>query len=138
MSNPPLSPASGKTAHLTHTWDIILAACLMILFGLAEVVTGFSHNFFGITTSSGSLVSYASAAIGACYVVSGVLVLTLKRWAAVLAIVFLGVDVIGRVALVVAGLYPTNSVKNTFSIVAGTLIAVIFAIYVGWRQRSFS
>ncbi|MGO8947424.1 MAG: hypothetical protein ACLQUY_07130 [Ktedonobacterales bacterium] len=138
MSNPLLSPSPEQTAHLTHTWDIILFACLMILFGLAEMVTGFTHNFFGITTSSGSLVSYSSAAIGACYVLSGVLVLTLKRWAAVLAIVLLGVDVIGRVALVVTGLYPTNSLKNTFSIVAGTLIAVIFAIYIGWRQRSFS
>ena len=137
MRNPPLSPSPARTAHLTHTWDIILVACLMILFGLAEVVTGFTHNFFGITTSGESLVSYASAVIGACYVVGGVLLRTLKRWAAVLAIVLLGVDVIGRLTLVVTGLYPTNSPKNTLSIVAGTLLAVIFAIYIGWKQRSF-
>jgi hypothetical protein len=137
MRNPPLFPSPARTARLTHTWDIILVACLLMLFGLAEVVTGFTHNFFGITTSSGSLVSYASAVIGACYMMSGVLLLTLKRWAAVLAIVLLGVDVIGRLALVVTGLYPTNSPKNTLSIVAGTLIAVIFAIYIGWKQRSF-
>jgi hypothetical protein len=29
----------------------IVVAALMILFGLAGIVTGFTHNFLGITTS---------------------------------------------------------------------------------------
>jgi hypothetical protein len=116
---------------------IIIVAFLMILFGLAEVVTGFRHNFFGITTSGITIFTYSAAAIGAFYVVAGLLILTMRKWAAALAIVLLGADIIGRVALVVVGLYPTDFLENTLGIIAGTVIAVIFAIYIGWKWRSF-
>ncbi len=116
---------------------ISIVAFLMILFGLAEVVTGFTHNFFGITTSSVNIFTYSSAAIGAFYAVGGLLILTMKKWAAALAIVLLGADIVGRVALVVTGLFPTDSLKNTLSIIAGTAIAVIFAIYIGLKWKSF-
>lgn len=117
---------------------IVIVAFLMILFGLAEVVTGFTHNFFGIVTSSATIFTYSSAAIGAFYVVAGVLILTMQKRAAALAIVLLGADIIGRVALVVVGFYPTDSLENTFSIIAGTGIAVIFAVYIGWKWKSFT
>jgi hypothetical protein len=88
---------------------ITIVAVLMILFGLAEVVTGFTHNFFGIITSSINIFTYSAAAIGAFYVVGGLLILTMKKWAAALAIVLLVADIVGRVSLVVTGLYPLNS-----------------------------
>jgi hypothetical protein len=115
-----------------------VAACLMILFGLAEVVTAFTHSFFGITTSSSNTFTFSSTAIGLCYVVAGVLFLTMRKWAAALAIILLSFDIVGRLALVMTGLFPTNSPKNTFSIIAGTLIAAIFAVYIGWRWKAFS
>jgi hypothetical protein len=116
---------------------ITIVAVLVILFGLAEVVTGFTHNFFGITTTSRAIFTYSAAAIGVCYTAAGLLIFTMKKWAAVLAIVLLIADVVGRVALVVTGFYPTDSFLNTFSIIAGTAIAVIFAIYIGWKWKSF-
>ena len=116
---------------------IIIVAFLMILFGLAEVVTGFTHNFFGITTSRVTIFTYSSVAIGAFYVVAGLLILTMQKWAAALAIMLLGADIIGRVALVVVGLYPTDSLENTLGIIAGTVIAVIFATYIGWEWKFF-
>jgi hypothetical protein len=64
---------------------IAVVAMLMILFGLAEVVTGFTHDFFGISTSQAATFTYAAAVIGALYVVGGLLILTLKKWAARLA-----------------------------------------------------
>ncbi len=126
-----------QTVNRGRPWGIIIVACLMILFGLAEVVTGFTHNFFGITTSSVAIFTYSSAAIGVFYAVAGLLILTMKKWAAALAIVLLVADIIGRVALVLTGLYPTDSLKNTFSIIAGTVIVALFAIYIGWKWRSF-
>jgi len=33
---------------------IVVTAVLMIVFGIAEVVTGLTHNFFGVTTTQGS------------------------------------------------------------------------------------
>jgi len=116
---------------------IIVASILMVLFGLAEVATSFTHSFFGISTSSVSIFTYSAAAIGLFYVAAGLLILTMKKWAAVLAIVLLIADIVGRIALVAAGLYPLNSTEQIFAIIVGTAIAAIFAVYIGLKLKSF-
>jgi len=109
----------------------------MVLFGLAEVSTGFSGNFLNvISTTTTTEYTVVSVAIGAFYCFAGLLVLTMKRRAAALAIVLLGADVLGRVGMVAAGLYPLNGV-DAASIVAGTAIAAIFAVYIGLRLKKF-
>jgi hypothetical protein len=118
-------------------YDIIIVASLMILFGLAEVVTGITHQFFGLTTAQGSASTYAGAAIGLLYVLSGLFLLPLKKWGALFAILCLAVDVAGRIAMVVAGFYPIDSFRQTFAIFLGTSIAVIFAIYIGIKWKVF-
>src|SRR5271165_6355167 len=35
----------------SHPWDIMLVAVLMILFGLAEVATSFTHSFLGLISN---------------------------------------------------------------------------------------
>lgn len=109
----------------------------MIIFGLAEVVTGFRHRFFGLSTSAVAGFTYAAAAIGSFYVASGLLTLTVRKWAASLAIVLLIADVAGRVALAGAGLYPLSSFEQIFALVAGTIIAIVFAIYIGAKWRLY-
>ena len=121
----------------TRPWGLTIAAGLMILFGLAEVGTGFTHNFLGISASSAALFTFSAVVLGAFYVVAGMLVLTMKRWAAALAIVLLGADIVGRIALVATGLYPLSSTENTFGIVAGTVIAALFAVYIRMRWDLF-
>jgi hypothetical protein len=116
---------------------IIIIAILMFLFGLAEILTGFTHQFFGLSTSESTNSTYLGAAIGALYVMAGGFILIMKRWAAVLAILALAADVFGRVAMVVAGFYPISTFKQMFSIVAGTLIAVAFGTYIGFNWKSF-
>ena len=106
----------------------------MILFGLAEVATSFTHHFFGISTSETVTFTVAGAAIGLFYVAAGLLVLTMRKWAAALAIVLLGADIVGRIALVAAGLYPVDTTLQAAAIVIGTAIAAIFAVYI-WRKR---
>lgn len=117
--------------------DITVIAVLMLFFGLAEIVTGFTHYFFGITVSAAGAFTYSSALIGTFYVAAAILILTMKKWAAALAIVLLGADIVGRILLVATGLYPTDTMKNTVSIVAGTIIVALFAIYIGLKRRSF-
>jgi hypothetical protein len=117
--------------------DLLIVAVFTILAGLAEVVTGFTHTFFGITTASSTMFTYSAAVIGVFYAASGFLILTLRKWAAALAIVLLGADMVGRVALVLVGLYPTDSLKNTLSIIAGTMIVAIVALYTGWKWKTF-
>lgn len=116
---------------------LTIVAILMILFGLIEVVTAFTHTFLGITTSQAALFTYSAAAIGLFYVLAGLLVLTMKKWAAVLAIILLAADIIGRITLVGVGLYPLNSLEQYIGIIAGTIIAIIFAIYIGSKWNLF-
>jgi hypothetical protein len=59
------------------------------------------------------------------------------RWAAIIALVLLGGDVLGRVGMVLFGLYPMDSFRQVFGIVAGTVIAACFAVYVGLKLKSF-
>lgn len=116
---------------------IKIAAVLMILFGLAEVVTGFRHEFFGLTTTQVDISTYVGVALGLFYFVGGLLILTKKKWAAMIAVVLLCGDVIGRVAMVITGLYPLNSFMQTFAIIVGTSIAVFFAVYIGLKLKFF-
>jgi hypothetical protein len=116
---------------------VTVVAFLMILFGLAEVVTGFTHQFFGVTTANGATSAYAGALIGVLYAAAGLLVLIMRKWAATLAIVCLAADVVGRVAMVFTGLYPVDSPAQTFAIITGTAIVVAFTIYILSKWRAF-
>lgn len=119
-------------------WGIVVAAVLMIAFGLAEVKTSLTHNFFGISTAKVTASIYAGAAIGALYAGAGLLILSMRRRAAKLAIVFLIADIVGRVAMVLKGLYPINSFKQTAAMIVGTVIVAGFAVYIRLRWPSFS
>jgi len=118
--------------------SIAVVAALRILFGGAEVVTGFRHTFFGLVTSEGFFSTVVVAAIGALYVTAGVLVLSMRRWASRLAVAFLVLDIIGRISLVLTHAFPVDSSMQRFSIVGGTLIVAIFAAFVVWKRKEFT
>ena len=117
--------------------DITIVASIMIVFGATEIITGFTHNFFGLHTTQGVASAYMGAIIGALYAAAGFLVLTKKRHTAILALLLLVVVVAGRIAMVMSGLYPVGTFKQTAAIVLGTLIAAGFAIYIGIRRSAF-
>ena len=70
----------------------------MISFGLAEVITGLTHNFFGIHTTQGTMSAYAAAAVGVLYAISGLLILTMS-WRAALSAIALLIAVIADIEL---------------------------------------
>jgi uncharacterized membrane protein (UPF0136 family) len=117
---------------------ILIASILMIVFGVLEVATSFRHSFFGISTSQTILFTVSGTVIGAFYLIAGLLTLTMKKWCAMLAIILLVADILGRMTLVITGLYPINTLENTLGIVVGTIIAGVFALYVGWKWKSFN
>jgi hypothetical protein len=121
------------TSRTTRT--SLVVAVLMIAFGLAEIATGFRHRFFGLTTTESVASTVLGAGLGACYASAGVLLLTGRRRALLVAGGFLVLDVVGRIAMVVYGLYPLGSFRQSLGIVAGTLIAAAFAGYVLWKWR---
>jgi hypothetical protein len=57
---------------------VLLVSFLMIVFGLIEVATGFTHSFAGISTSASELATLAGVVIGAFYSVAGILTLTMR------------------------------------------------------------
>ena len=126
-----------KPVNRNRPRGIVVAALLMITFGLAEVTTGFTHNFFGLSTAQVTTSAYAGAAIGVLYAMAGLLVLSLKRRAAALAIVLLIADIIGRIAMVATGLYPVDSFKQTLAMITGTSIVAGFAAYIRLKWSSF-
>jgi drug/metabolite transporter (DMT)-like permease len=128
--------ATDGESKRNRPWGVLVVAILLIIFGAAEVMTGFTHNFLGISTSQAAITTYLSAAIGSFYIIAGLVILTMKRWAATLAVVLLGLDIVGRVVLVATGYYPLDSTENIVGIVGGTAIAVFFAIYIllKWAQ----
>ena len=117
--------------------DMTIIASLMIVFGFAEIVTGFTHNFFGLHTAQGAVSAYTGAIVGALYAAAGFLILTMKRRAAILAITFLVVVVARRISMVMTGLYPVETLRQTAAIVLGTSIAAGFAVYTGIRRSAF-
>jgi hypothetical protein len=117
---------------------IIVVAVLMILFGAAEIVTGFTHDFFRLTTAQVNIATFIGVALGLCYFVGGWLILTKRKWAAILAIALLCIDFAGRIVMVLASLYPIDSFRQLFAIAVGTAIAGLFAIYIARKLSSFS
>src|SRR5262245_65438121 len=90
---------------------ITVVATLMILFGLAEVFTGlFLGHRIGVSEANSTVFAYETPAIGALYVIGGLLLLTGKKWAAGVGGMCLAADVGGRVHLVGAGLSPVIAV----------------------------
>lgn len=110
----------------------------MVLFGLAEVATGITGNFLDVISARPTpLYTAASVSIGSFYAIAGILVLTMRRWGAAAAIVLLAADILGRATMVATGLYPFSGIDAP-SIVAGTAIAAIFAVYIGLQWNKFS
>ena len=134
--NQPSSGRKGPGSQSRHR-GITIVASLMILCGLAEVVTSFTHNFFGLTTSRTANSTYAGAMIGSCYFIGGLLLLSGRKWAAALAIVLLIADVLGRMFMVLTGLYPVNSALQIVGMVVGTSLAAFFAVYTGLKWNTF-
>lgn len=116
---------------------ILVVSGLMVLFGLSEMTTGVTHTFLGIATAPGSASTTAGVVLGALYAAAGVLLLTMRRAGAALAVLLLVAIVAGRVALVASGLIPIHSLRQLVSIAAGTSIVALFALYIGWRWPEF-
>ena len=65
--------------HQPRPRSIAIVASIMIIFGFAEIITGFTHNFFGLHTAQGAVSTDIGASIGAFYAAAGFVTLTMKR-----------------------------------------------------------
>ena len=119
---------NGRTRHVGITAVSIFA----IIAGLGEIVVGFRGNYLAIL-SKDIRPSLSTALVGAFYSLGGLCLLTTKKWGAVLGILFISAELLGRIYLVVAGIAPSKG-EDALKIVVGGAIALAVILYV-WSQR---
>jgi uncharacterized membrane protein len=113
---------------------LTIVAALMIIFGIAEVIVGFQHTF--VRTTHISVATCLRDAMGVSYVFAGTLILTRKKTAAAVALCLLAAVILGQVAMVVSGVYPTDSVPQLFVIILRTSIACSFLVVVALKWEA--
>jgi hypothetical protein len=113
---------------------IVLISIFAIVSGINEVVVGLT-GFLGIL-SKAIPPSVATVVVGAFYSVAGVSLLTMKKWGAVLGIVFLSAEILGRIYLVLTGIAPSKG-GDAVKILIGGLIALALIVYVGFQWKKF-
>ena len=118
----------------TRPIGITIVSLLMIIFGVGKIATSFTYYPFEISTAQIIMFTYSAVVIGALYVLAGLLILSMRKWAAILAIALLSGDVVWRLALVVTEHYTLGQI---ISILIGTGTAAVFAIYIGLRWSVF-
>jgi hypothetical protein len=121
----------SRTQHL----GIIAVSIFAIIAGLGEVVVGFTGNYLGIL-SQDIRPSISTAVVGAFYSLGGLSLLTRKKWGAVLGILFISAEILGRVYLVVADIAPSKG-EDAVKIVIGGAIALAVILYVWSQWKAF-
>ena len=119
----------------TRRTGITIAAAYCIFAGLSEVWVGITGNWMGLL-SERLTPSFRTALIGIFYVLAGISLLPKRRTGAILGIIFILLEVLGRVHLVRIGTYPSRGSDFMKSVVGGA-IALGLAIYLITQWRKF-
>jgi uncharacterized membrane protein len=115
---------------------ITIVAVFAIIAGLGEIVVGFTGNYLGILSTS-IAPAFSTVIVGAFYSLGGLsLLITRKKWGAVLSIIFIGAEILGRVYLVMTGIAPSHG-TDAVKIVVGGAIALALVVYIGSKWKSF-
>jgi hypothetical protein len=126
-----MNPIS-RTRHV----GITVVSIFAIIAGLGEIVVGFTGNCLGIL-SKDIRPTTSTAVIGALYSLGGLSLLTMKKWGAVLGIVFISAEILGRIYLVTAGIAPSKG-ADAVKIVIGGAIALALILYVWSQLKKFA
>jgi hypothetical protein len=119
----------------TRHLGVTAVAIFAIIAGLGEIVVGFTGNYLGILSKS-IKPTFSEVLIGALYSLGGLSLLTMKKWGAALAILFIGAEIAGRVYLVVSGIAPSTG-PDAVKILIGGAIALGLILYVCSQWKGF-
>ncbi|WP_322418797.1 hypothetical protein [Mesorhizobium huakuii] len=115
---------------------VIVVGIFAVIAGLGEVVVGFTGNYLGILSNS-MTPSFSTGVVGLFYSLGGFfLLITRMKWGAVLAISFIGAEILGRIYLIAIGIAPGKGF-DAVKILVGGLIALGLIIYILFKWRSF-
>ena len=113
---------------------ITIVAGYCVFAGLSEMWVGITGNWMGLL-SKPLKPSFRTALVGAFYVAAGISLLSKTRAGALLGIVFILLEVLGRVYLIRIGRYPSRGADFVKSVVGGA-IAILVVVYVAGVLRS--
>jgi hypothetical protein len=114
---------------------ITIVAGYCIFAGLSEVWVGIAGNWMGLL-SKPLKPSFWTALVGVFYVAAGISLLPKRRTGALVGIVFILLEVLGRVHLVRIARYPSRGPDFVKS-VAGAAIVVLVVVYLATQWRKF-
>ena len=107
-----------------------------IFAGLSEIWVGITGNWMRLL-SQPLKPSLQTALVGTCYVAAGISLLSKRRAGALLGVVFVLLEVLGRVQLIRVGTYPSRGPDFRKTVVGGA-IAILVVAYVVTQWRRFS
>jgi hypothetical protein len=115
---------------------IVVVGAFAFIAGLGEVVVGFTGNYLGILAHS-MAPSFSTGIVGIFYSLGGLsLLVTRKKWGAVLGILFIAAEILGRVYLIAAGIAPASG-RDAIKILIGGLIALALIAYIARKWKCF-
>jgi len=115
---------------------VVIVGIFALIAGLGEVAVGFTGNYLGIL-SHGLTPSFSTGVVGIFYSLGGLfLLITRKKWGAVLAMSFIGAEILGRIYLIATGIAPASG-ADAIKILIGGLIALGLIVYISTKWRSF-
>ena len=127
---PEVRPPAGR-----RPLGILIVGLFAFIAGIGEVIVGFTGNYLGILAHS-IPPSIATAVVGAFYSVGGLFLLFVRRkWGAIIGVLFIGAEILGRAYLILAGIAPAVG-ADAIKILVGALIAAAIIIYVltQWKR----
>lgn len=112
-----------------------LIAAFCIISGLAEISVGFRGNFLGIL-SNDLQPNTAVGVVGSLYALGGLFLLTNRKWGAVLGLLFIAGEILGRVYLVATGVAASQG-ADLVKVIVGGAIAFAIVVYIWSRLKAF-
>jgi hypothetical protein len=115
---------------------IVIVGVFAFIAGLGEIVVGFTGNYLGILAHS-LAPSFSTGIVGIFYSLGGLfLLITKKKWGAIVAVLFIAAEILGRIYLLASGIAPASGV-DALKILIGGLIALALIAYVASKWKFF-
>src|SRR5690242_6127085 len=113
--NPATKPPTRRSP------GVIVVGIFAFIAGLGEVVVGFTGNYLGILAHP-MAPSFSTGVVGVLYCLGGFfLLITRKKWGAILGMSFIGAEILGRIDLIATGIAPRTGF-DAIKILLGGLI----------------
>jgi hypothetical protein len=112
---------------------LTIVSIFAVIASLGEIAVSIRGNYPGILFR-GIRPSFSRSVIGSLFSLGGLSLLTMKKWGAVLGIVFITAEIFGGVYVVMAGVVPSQG-GDVVKILAGGAFTLVVILSVGFQWK---